>query len=124
MNGATMIYLASPYSHQYAFVREERFAAVCKVSAKLMRDGHHIYSPIAHSHPIASHGDLPTGFDYWREYDWWFIEHVDELWVLMLDGWESSVGVTAEIKYARQLGKPVKYLTRDGDEHAGCEEVS
>jgi hypothetical protein len=34
----------------------------------------------------------------------------DEVVVLMLDGWEESIGVQAEIRIARELGKPVRYL--------------
>lgn len=111
-----MIYLASPYSHPDPTVREERFRAICVVTAKLMRAGHHIYSPIAATHPVAVVGDLPKGFDYWGEYDRWFVSRVDAVWVLMLDGWKDSVGVTAEVQMARDLNIPVKYLTVEGDD--------
>ena len=30
--------------------------------------------------------------------------------VLMLDGWQESVGVQAEIQIARELGKQIRYL--------------
>jgi len=31
----------------------------------------------------------------------------------MLDGWNQSVGVQAEIRVARELGKPVRYLAAE-----------
>jgi Domain of unknown function (DUF4406) len=33
--------------------------------------------------------------------------------VLMLDGWEGSAGVQAEIRTARDLGKRVRYLAAE-----------
>ena len=104
-----MIYLASPYTDPDPAVREERFRAVCRVAAELMRRGVLVLSPIAHSHPIAAHG-LPTTWDFWETMDREHLKRCDELVVLMLDGWETSRGVQAEIRIAQELGKPVRYL--------------
>ena len=38
------------------------------------------------------------------------LERSDEAVVLVLDGWQESRGVQAEIRIARELGKPVRYL--------------
>ena len=38
------------------------------------------------------------------------MEKSDALAVGMLDGWEQSVGVLAEIKFFKEAGKPVFYL--------------
>jgi len=70
-------------------------------------------SPIAFSHPVAKYG-LPTDWAYWADYDSWCLEVCDELWVLMLIGWEDSVGVTAEIELATQLGMPIRYIKVNG----------
>ena len=69
-----------------------------------------VFSPISHTHPIAAAGNLPVGWEFWKQYDLTFIEWCDELYVLMADGWRESTGVTAEIKLAKELGKPVRYL--------------
>lgn len=37
------------------------------------------------------------------------ISKCDELWVLKIDGWEQSKGVSAEIEYAESLNIPIKY---------------
>lgn len=105
-----LAYLASPYSHADPEVMEARFDAVCREAARLMFGGAHVYSPIAHTHPIAMRGNLPTDWTYWEGYDHVMISASDELWVLMLDGWQESKGVTAEIKIAADLGKPVLYI--------------
>lgn len=105
-----LIYLASPYSHPNADIRQERFDKVCFVAANLMREGHHVFSPIAHTHPIALQGDLPKGFDFWEEFDRKMIGACGALWVVMMDGWRESKGVSAEIKIAEEMGIPVKYI--------------
>lgn len=105
-----LIYLASPYSHPEAEVRQQRFETVCHVAAKLMAEGKHVFSPIAHTHPIALKGDLPLGFDYWEEFDRKMIAACGELWVVRMDGWETSKGVKAEVGIAGELGIPVKYV--------------
>ena len=106
-----MIYLASPYSHPDPVVRNQRFEEVCRLAATLMAQGKHVFSPIAHTLPIALHGNLPTGWDYWESLDRFWIGVCDEVIAMMLDGWRESVGVRAEIAIARELGKPVTYFT-------------
>src|SRR5262245_50334070 len=103
-----MIYLASPYSHPEADVRQARFDAACRAAAQLMRDGHVVYCPVAHGHPIAQHG-LPTEWSYWEQTDRRFLAVCDEVVVVTLDGWRESVGVSAEIRIANELGKHVSY---------------
>lgn len=79
------------------------------MASQLLKEGHRIFSPIAHSHPIALFG-LPKEFDFWSGYAEEMISLCSEVWVLKLNGWDVSVGVQAEIKLAEKLGKPVKYI--------------
>lgn len=105
-----MIYLASPYSHQDHDVMEQRFDAVCRHAGRLMAEGHVIFRPIAHTHPIAVRGELPRGWDYWERFDREFILASRKVIVLMLDGWDRSKGVAAEIKIAEHAGIPIEYM--------------
>jgi len=105
-----MIYLASPYSHPNLAIKEARFLATCCAAADLMRRGELVFSPIAHSHPIATCGGIPGSWEYWRKFDEVLINACSELRVLMLPGWSDSVGVAAEVAIAERLGKPVKYM--------------
>ena len=105
----TLIYLATPYSHPNAAVRQARFEAVNVAAAELMGQGLHIYSPISHTHHIALAGQLPLGWEYWEKYDRAILAACKEVIVLMLDGWKESKGVTAEIKIATELGLKVCY---------------
>ena len=104
-----MIYLASPYSHSEANIREQRFRAVCRMAAELMRQGQVVFAPIVHGHPLVGHG-LPSDWPFWERFDREHLRRCDELVVLMLDGWRESIGVAAELRIAAELGKPVRYL--------------
>lgn len=108
------VYLASPYSDPEEVIRTRRFWAVCAVTAHLMRDGHIVYSPIAHSHPVALCGGLPTEWDFWARFDETMLHAARELWVLTLPGWDNSRGVKAEIRIAQRLEKPIKQLSWPG----------
>lgn len=104
-----MIYLASPYSHPHAAVRELRFHDACRATAELLRTGHSVFSPIVLGHPLAAHG-LPTEWSFWEPFDREHIARCDVMLVLMLDGWHDSIGVTAEIQIAAGLGLPIHYV--------------
>ena len=109
-----MIYLASPYTHPDPAVRQARFEAACRQAAEMMRCGIPVFSPIAHSHPVALHGGLDAlDLEFWERQDLHFVEACSEIWVLQLDGWQESTGLQAEIEMALSLGKPVMYVEAD-----------
>jgi hypothetical protein len=105
-----LIYLATPYSHPDAEVRESRFQLACIVAGMIMAQGGHVFSPIAHSHPIAVRCGLPKGFDYWKGFDRKMIAACSHVLVVKMDGWQESKGIAAELEIARELGKPVSYM--------------
>lgn len=104
------VYLASPYSNPDPAIQEQRFYAVCKKAGEIMSLGFLVYSPIAHSHPIAKICNLPKDYKYWQKVNHEFIEWADEVWILMLPGWECSAGIKDEINFSESLGKAVKFL--------------
>ena len=108
---AELIYLASPYSHPNPAKRQWRYELACKVAALLMRDGHLVYSPIVHSHPLTRFR-LPAEWDYWRRLDEEMLRRCDALAVLRLPGWEQSVGVQAELALAKELGLKIGFVER------------
>lgn len=104
------IYLAAPYTHKDKAVVLDRVSRINKKAAALMREGHIVFSPISHSHPIAVENELPTTFEYWRKMNHSFIDWCDTVFVLQLDGWGQSIGVKDEIVYCRNLKKPIAYI--------------
>jgi hypothetical protein len=105
-----MIYLASPYSHMDRTVEALRFGEVCRIAGVLMSRGLIVFSPIAHTHPIAERCDLPRGWDYWKHFDEEFIDASEKVIVAMMPGWEQSKGIAGEIRIAKEKGIPVEYL--------------
>lgn len=107
-----MIYLASPYSHRSAAVREDRFQRVARFAAELSTAGDLVYSPIVHGHAMRVHGDawnvqLPTDWEFWQRHCLHMLAHCTEVLVLALDGWKTSRGVRAELEEAERRRMPV-----------------
>lgn len=109
------IYLASPYSHPDAAVRDARFKAACKKAAQYADKGIAVFSPIAHTHHMADFMDESKrmDFDLWMRLDLPILRMASELHVLSIEGWRASRGVTREIEYATQLGIPQKQVFLD-----------
>jgi len=99
----TLVYLASPYSHDDQAVRQWRFDRINEAASFLMRRGLHIFSPISECHPIAMAGGLPTDWAFWKDYDEAILSMCRALVVLMLPGWDKSTGVAGETQIARRL---------------------
>jgi len=101
------IYLASPYSHPDAAVREARYAAARDTTAWMLAQRLWTYSPIVHCHDLCASAGLPTSFVFWGDYNRAMITAAESLYVLELPGHAESVGVQAEITFALRLYKPV-----------------
>lgn len=102
------IYLATPYSDPSPEVCQARFEAANKAAAEIMREGHIVFSPISHSHPIHIQCDLPGDWEFWKRFDESFIDWCDELWILALPGYQESKGISMEIGIAIALNKPIR----------------
>lgn len=111
-----LIYLASPYSSDRSDIIERRVRNVQTATAKLIQQGNLIFSPIVHSHPICdqvtfSPLNTAEAMSGWTQYDHDFIDHCDEVWVLMIDGYDTSRGVSDEIAYAYANNIPVRFVS-------------
>lgn len=110
-NENELIYLASPLTHENKNVMEDRFNQICNIACYLIDDWKlNIFSPIAHSWPIQKYAPLNTSFEYWEQYCYLMVSKCDRVIVAMMDGWKESVGVKAEIDYAKSIGVYVNYF--------------
>ena len=103
------IYLATPYTGTPE-EQEQRFRAACLMAGKLMQDGHVVYSPIAHSHPISIISNMPGNHDFWKEQNRGWLEWCDEVWVGRIPGWKESKGAKWEFDQAVKEGKDVGFV--------------
>ena len=100
------VYLASPYSHPAEDVRERRAVEASIAAGRLMERGLLVFAPISMGHAINKVTPrLPTDYKYWQALCEWQISNCDAVVVLTLHGWKASVGVMAEVAYAKANGK-------------------
>lgn len=103
-------YLATPYSKFPAGI-EAAFVVACQAAALLIRAGVRVYSPIAHTHPIAVHGGIdPYAHEIWLPADEPFMDAARGLIVLRAESWEKSYGISKEIEHMQKLGLTIIYM--------------
>lgn len=110
-----LVYLASPYTHNFKKVMHYRFEKVMKLTAGLLKKGHFIFSPITYAHIMATKHTLPTNWEYWLDFDELIISRCDKLFVFTLDGWEESKGVSKEIEIAKKYNIPIFYINEKSE---------
>jgi len=96
--------------YERELVLENRFDKSSRAAGWLMNNEVVPFSPIVHCHPIAQRRDLPKTWDWWEMIDRTYLESSEGLIVVCDLGWEWSVGVQAEIKIAKELNLPIRYL--------------
>ncbi len=103
-------YLATPYS-KYEGGIEKAFVDACKVAAAMVKDGFWVYSPIAHTHPIAVHGGIdPLDHSIWLPFDEPMMKACSALLIALLPGWQHSKGVAYEMDWFDRHEKPIYNL--------------
>lgn len=109
----SLIYVGTPYS-KYVDGIDAAFVEAAKLTARLMRKGLKVYSPIAHTHPLAMYGKIdPMDHSIWLPFDGAMMDKADAMIVAMMFGWEDSKGVRHEIDVFTAAGKPVFFLNPD-----------
>lgn len=103
-------YLAAPYSHPDAAVVDERMKIICDVDAALMRKGIMTASPLL-KHYVAMGRSIPTDWAYWKDYALAMLSRCDFMVVIKMPGWEESVGLKEEMKFANDHKIPVIVVT-------------
>jgi hypothetical protein len=104
------IYLAIPYTG----IEESSYNQATEATMLIINEyGHNVFSPITHSHPLAQLGVKGT-WDFWQHLDYQYIDWADEVWVLIpkegIQKCFNSTGVVAEIKYATEKNKVIKFV--------------
>jgi hypothetical protein len=106
----TFWYLATPYSKDPRGI-ESAFQDACRATGALVRMGVPVYSPIAHTHPVAIHSGMdPFNHTIWLPADAPMMNAASGLIVAMMPGWAESYGISEEIGVFRASGKPVLFM--------------
>lgn len=101
-----LVYLASAYTKRPNLDTACREAA--QAAAELMRAGVCVFSPIAHSHTIATLAGInPTDHAFWMEQDRPLQAACEAMVILKTEGWLESTGISAEIAQAYIQKQPI-----------------
>lgn len=102
-----LAYLATPYTKHPRGIWTAFFDAA-EIAARLLSAGVKVYSPIAHTHPLAIFGGLdPLDHSIWMPFDEAMMTAASVLIVAHMEGWDSSKGIALEIKHFEARGKPI-----------------
>lgn len=103
-----LCYLATPYSKYMGGDLVLAFEDASRLAAELLATGVRVYSPIAHTHPLAVHGHLdPLDHSIWLPFDEAMMDAADCLIVAHMDGWRDSYGIKHEVEFFEHAGKPI-----------------
>lgn len=107
-----IIYLACPYTSPDEAVRNERQALATKMAAYLMQQGNVVFSPITHGHAVAAHlpAELTNDGEFWMAQCLPVLERCSVLVILPLPGWEKSIGIAKEVRFALERGMDITML--------------
>jgi hypothetical protein len=107
-----MIIVSGPYSSPDKELKKARTKCIAEVCVKLMAQGASWYdlnpqiavSPLLSGLAILEKSEmvLPDSYEFWNEFCRSFVRAADSLFIINLDGWETSGGVTDEIKVAKE----------------------
>ncbi len=105
-----LIYLAAPYSHPDPAVIAGRMSAFDALAAQMLLDGDHVVSPLLF-HSLLGQHKVPGNWDFFEAYSLGLLDRCNQIVVIPLAGWSDSVGVQAEIEYARLSGLSLSFLS-------------
>jgi hypothetical protein len=100
-------YLATPYT-KYPLGIDRAFKDASEQAAIFIRRGINVFSPIAHTHPIAVHGRMdPLDFKMWLKAQESFMKASCGVIFCKLISWEISYGMNEEKKIFLSDNKPL-----------------
>ena len=105
-----LIYLGAAYSN---VVDKDKFMRdFMKFSAKYMmaNKGHFIVSPLFNHFSFNEVPEMGTDWEFWEEYSKELLIKCERLLIIKTTGWEQSVGVQGEIKFAEENFISVEYI--------------
>lgn len=108
-----LIYLATTYRIHPEGIAVA-YVEAAKLTARLIKDGHRVFSPIVHTHPIAVYGNMDAYSDAWLDIDGWMMDVCDQLWIANWDGaLTRSTGIAHERKEFEAQRKPIFVLNSE-----------
>jgi nucleoside 2-deoxyribosyltransferase len=112
MGDKPLVYLLSPYWNNLKYVRLIRYQLATQVTAIMLQEGMHVFSPISAYHNLSlEHPGIPE--EHFKELDRQILLRSDIGYVLMIPGWDKSKGIADETKLALEHKIPISYFTHE-----------
>lgn len=106
-------YLATPYT-LYEGGIDAAYEMACAAAGRFYKHRIPVYSPIAHCHGIAKHGQLDAlDAGFWLDMHATAMHRCDGLIVWQAYGWKDSYGIQKEIEEFQRQNKPIVHLDPD-----------
>lgn len=106
----TFFYLATPYS-KYPGGLQAAFDMACEQTALLVKAGIPVFSPIAHTHPVAMIAGMdPLDHTIWLPCDQPMMDAASGIIMVRAESWEKSYGMKVELETFTAAGKRVVWM--------------
>lgn len=106
----SFIYLACPYSHPDAVIRERRAVAAGSYAALLAKHRVPCYCPVASWHYVSVQNALPGDAETWWMQDKAFLDRCGAFWFVQGEGWNTSTGMHKELLYMQKSRRGIPRL--------------
>lgn len=105
------IYVASPFSDNDPLVEQQRYEAVLRYCLEKLRTYEPPrLSPIIYGYQFYRSGRIQGSYRQWRTLNRKLLREADSMEVLMLPGWNRSLGLAYELGVAELQCKPILYI--------------
>lgn len=105
-----LTYVASPYTSEDPEVMNERYKMVTAYITECVNKGEVVISPVMYCRLFGTIHDRRAWADFWPDFCLLILVKCEYLRVVKMDGWKLSVGVSAEISFARDHGILIEYI--------------
>lgn len=104
-----LVYVAAPYSAIED--RHQLMRDIARISGEYMiaNPGEYAVTGLVNHYAALECEGLGTDYQFWQVFCELMINKSDKILVIKFPGWESSIGVSQEIKFATETGKEISY---------------
>lgn len=104
------IYLGTPYTHPDLMVQDERYSIALQMTYYFLKKGYLVYCALAHNNLFNAMG-YTGDWEHWQNHNHQMLIRCNKLLVLELNGWETSQGLKAEIRIAKEHHIPIEHIS-------------
>lgn len=106
-----LIFVCTPYSNDDENIVKYRKKIAGEVCLRLVAKGIYAISPVVYGCALMEYGENTDGsWNYWQKFCETFLINSKAVYVIKIDGWDKSIGVSQEILFAITHKIPVYFI--------------